>query len=212
MARDRAICLAHVIKDIDLVCRQLKIIRKSSRPMPDHLSELLIAYCDARDMAVAADLPEPPPLPPASNVSIDPNDSLSYIWNPPPPEWCDSDNEAVKRWEADLRSLQVQARKELASVLEKLPPRKRPPEPEFALPALATLPPLLSAADLARQLRQPMRRVETFLRRYHREEHQDCRTEVPNPRKREPKYLYRTADVWPALLERLPAWRKLTTD
>jgi hypothetical protein len=71
------------------------------------------------------------------------------------------------------------------------------------------LPAMLSAPDLARTLEQPVSRVESFLRRF-REDHPDSFTEVDNPRKNEPRYLYRTADVWPALQQQLPNWRKRT--
>ena len=70
-------------------------------------------------------------------------------------------------------------------------------------------PVLLSAADFARHLDQPASRVETFLGRYRRT-HPDCAIEVPNPKRTEPRYLYRTADVWPALQERLSEWQRLT--
>jgi hypothetical protein len=60
------------------------------------------------------------------------------------------------------------------------------------------LPQLLSAADLARCLGQPPDRVETFLRRV-RTKCLDCYIEVESPRKGEPRYLYRTKDVWPLL-------------
>jgi hypothetical protein len=71
------------------------------------------------------------------------------------------------------------------------------------------LPVMLSAADLARSLGQPVSRVESFLRRF-RESHPDCSIQVDSPRKNEPRVLYRTADVWPALQQQLPNWRKRT--
>jgi hypothetical protein len=75
------------------------------------------------------------------------------------------------------------------------------------------LPPLLSAADLARALQQPYSRVESFLRR-HRAEFSDCFVEAEveegGTRKNEPHYLYRVTDVWPFLQQKLPEWRKLT--
>lgn len=60
------------------------------------------------------------------------------------------------------------------------------------------LPALLSAADLSDRLQQPRSRVESFLRRF-RKSHRDCYTEADSPRRNEPRYLYRVADVWPAL-------------
>lgn len=62
------------------------------------------------------------------------------------------------------------------------------------------LPPFLSAADLARRLGRPPGGVETFLRRY-RDAHPDSAVEVPGPRVREPRVLYRTAEVWGPLTE-----------
>jgi hypothetical protein len=70
------------------------------------------------------------------------------------------------------------------------------------------LPNLLSARDLARQIGQPHGLVDCFLRRFH-EKHPDCRVGTDSPRKNEAHYLYRVADVWPALEERLKKWRSL---
>jgi hypothetical protein len=82
-----------------------------------------------------------------------------------------------------------------------------PGRPADAGQALLTA--LMSAADLAKLLGQPTDRVETFLRRY-RADHPDCCTEVDSRRTNEPRYLYRTADVWPALVQKLSEWRRLT--
>jgi hypothetical protein len=59
---------------------------------------------------------------------------------------------------------------------------------------------LLSASDLARKLGQPVSRVESFLRRY-RVKYPDCfhMNDRDDRRRNEPTYLYRTADVLPAL-------------
>lgn len=62
------------------------------------------------------------------------------------------------------------------------------------------LPSLLSAAELAKRIGQPVARVESFLRRY-RAKHPDCFIESSCSRRNEPRYLFRTADVWPALLQ-----------
>jgi hypothetical protein len=64
------------------------------------------------------------------------------------------------------------------------------------LPDPATLPPLLPSADLAQLCRVPANALDTALRR-HAESHPDCRTDVPNPRRGEPRVLYRVRDVWP---------------
>jgi hypothetical protein len=73
------------------------------------------------------------------------------------------------------------------------------------------LPTFLSAADLARGFDQPVDRVETFLRRL-RDKQKDCFVEVDSPKKNEPRYLYRTEEVVPALQEKLPKWQPLTDD
>jgi hypothetical protein len=59
---------------------------------------------------------------------------------------------------------------------------------------------LFSAPDLARQLGLPIPRVESCLRRY-RDKYPDCYVQIPEDdrRRNEPKYLYRRAEVWPAL-------------
>jgi hypothetical protein len=68
---------------------------------------------------------------------------------------------------------------------------------------------LMSARELADALRQPVPRVESFLRRY-RISHPDCANEQNNPRTREPRFYYHTAEVWPALQAQLPRWRNRT--
>jgi hypothetical protein len=67
----------------------------------------------------------------------------------------------------------------------------------------------LSAADLARLLRQPTDRVESFLRRF-RKDHPWCCEKMDNARRNEARILYHTAEVWPALQKQLQrrAWRK----
>jgi hypothetical protein len=61
-----------------------------------------------------------------------------------------------------------------------------------------SLPALLSARDLAEPLGQPVSRVESALRRY-RQICPDCCVYSNNPRRNEPKYLYRTDEVMPIL-------------
>jgi hypothetical protein len=63
-----------------------------------------------------------------------------------------------------------------------------------------TLPEFMSAADLARHLGEGVNAVETFLRRYRRD-HEDCyrQDHEEMPRRNEPRFLYRTRDVLPAL-------------
>jgi hypothetical protein len=81
----------------------------------------------------------------------------------------------------------------------------KPVEPPAVLLAM------LSATDIARYINQPVGRVETFLRRF-REKKPDCAEPVNNPRRGEPHYLYRVADVWPMIQEKLKSWSKLTDD
>jgi hypothetical protein len=68
------------------------------------------------------------------------------------------------------------------------------------------LPEFAAAPDLARLLQQPLKRVDACLRRL-RKQLPDCYVEVEEKkdrRRNEPRYMYRTADVWPALQEQLP--------
>lgn len=60
------------------------------------------------------------------------------------------------------------------------------------------LPALASAPELAALINQPNDPVESFLRRY-RNDHRDCFQPVDNPRRNEPRILYRVADVWEPL-------------
>jgi hypothetical protein len=83
--------------------------------------------------------------------------------------------------------------------------RRQPPAAEMP----TTWPKLLCASDLARLLKQPIGRVETFLRRF-RDTQPDCFEHVETPRKNEPRYLYRTPVVWPALQQQLSLWQRLT--
>jgi hypothetical protein len=63
------------------------------------------------------------------------------------------------------------------------------------------LPTLATVKELAERLHQPESVIRTCLGRY-RKTHTDCCEPVPRPRKREARYVYRTADVWPMLLQR----------
>jgi hypothetical protein len=60
--------------------------------------------------------------------------------------------------------------------------------------------PFQSAGDLARRFGWSVGAVESFLRRY-RERFVDCFDEADGRRRNEPRYLYRVADVLPALRE-----------
>lgn len=80
-----------------------------------------------------------------------------------------------------------------------------PPEPTADVPTVVqasdcpTSSPT-SASELARLLNQPVASVESFLRR-HRVAHPDCFFRTDAPRKNEPQYLYRPADVWAPLCQ-----------
>jgi hypothetical protein len=69
------------------------------------------------------------------------------------------------------------------------------------------LPALLSASDIATRIGRLRSSVTSFLTRF-AETHPDCRVETPSKRRNEPAYLYRTADVWPALEK----WMKVYGD
>ncbi len=83
----------------------------------------------------------------------------------------------------------------------------RPASCQLETPGEVQLAELLAASDLAQFLGQPVKRVDGFLRRYHLT-HPDSRVEVDTPRRNEPRFLYRTADVWPALQAQLPRWQR----
>ena len=63
------------------------------------------------------------------------------------------------------------------------------------------LPVLICASDIAKHIRQNVKSVTSFLTRF-AEKKPDCRVANDSKRKNEPAYLYRTADVWPALQAR----------
>jgi hypothetical protein len=57
---------------------------------------------------------------------------------------------------------------------------------------------MLTASDVARYLNLPAPRVESALRRF-RKKHPDCAEEQKHPRRNEPRWFYRTADIQPVL-------------
>ena len=59
-------------------------------------------------------------------------------------------------------------------------------------------PALLAASDIAKRIKRNVKSVSSFLTRF-AAKNQNCRTETETPKPNEPQYLYRTADVWPAL-------------
>src|SRR5262249_14772008 len=66
---------------------------------------------------------------------------------------------------------------------------------------LEQLPRTISATDLAEKLGMPSSTVEPHLRRL-RAKYDDCFQETEGRRKNEPRYMYRTAEVLPSLLEK----------
>ena len=69
---------------------------------------------------------------------------------------------------------------------------------EGGAPTETLLPLMLSASDIAKRIKQNSKSVSSFLTRF-ADKNRDCRIENPTKRKNEPKYLYRTTEVWPAL-------------
>lgn len=65
-------------------------------------------------------------------------------------------------------------------------------------PTDAVLPEMLSASDVAEHIDRNRSSVTSFLTRY-AQKYPDCRVPIDSKRKNEPGYLYRVADVWPAL-------------
>ncbi len=74
-----------------------------------------------------------------------------------------------------------------------------------------TTPQWASVNDLAVMLKKPRSAVESFLRRY-RVKYPDCFMEADSPRRNEPRYLYRIADVLPALKEHFVEKANLTDE
>ena len=64
----------------------------------------------------------------------------------------------------------------------------------------AILPTLLSASDIAKFIKRNPKSVTSFLTRF-AEKYPGCRAELEVKRVNEPQYLYRTAEVWPAIQE-----------
>lgn len=101
------------------------------------------------------------------------------------------------------------------------PPPPSPPKVPLGQPADATSEPrkptaiLMASRDLADALGVPERAnaVDTALRKFAKK-NPGCRDTVENPRKWEPRFLYRVDHVWMLLLAKLPRWRgsSLTTD
>jgi hypothetical protein len=133
-----------------------------------------------------------------------PRDGAVPDWLMPPQSACSVDSCGAGRQVSPATpTLSQNTSSGQEGVAETRSPKQSAPE------VLAALPTMLSASDLAREIGQPTPRVETFLRRFHKK-HPECRHEVDNPRRNEPRYLYSTVDVWPALQQQLPRWQELT--
>jgi hypothetical protein len=65
----------------------------------------------------------------------------------------------------------------------------------------------MSASDLAKSVGQPEKKVDQFLRQY-LIAHPDCREKIERSRRGEARYVYRTREVWNALLERVKEWEQ----
>ncbi|CAN5544477.1 hypothetical protein BH11PLA2_BH11PLA2_25170 [soil metagenome] len=74
----------------------------------------------------------------------------------------------------------------------------KPPVDPKAVVTEVIPPALLSATDIAKLLDRKRESVTSFLTRF-AEKNPDCRVEIPSKRRNEPGYMYRTADVLPAL-------------
>ena len=68
-----------------------------------------------------------------------------------------------------------------------------------------------AARDLAAKLGAEVGKVETVLRRYF-DKNPECRTQVENPRRGEPRHVYRVAEVWPELVKAWRRWNITTGD
>ncbi len=105
--------------------------------------------------------------------------------------------EAERLWpeaRADLQRLLIRASLEGGTAVERRT-AETPPAAE-----------LLSAADIAKLVEQDSKRVDKALGRF-AETHHDCRIEVKNRKVREARWLYRTKEVWPILMQHLANWR-----
>jgi hypothetical protein len=134
------------------------------------------------------------------------------------PHWQPGLLELVATSACDWQAIQSKTRWEFAQLVHReeaaaqpptpdlLPPRRQGPEARQDEHAILTYSPMC-AADLARHLGMSdhLRALETFLRR-HRRDYPDCCVEIERGgrRKNQALYLYRPADVWPALQE----WRR----
>lgn len=131
------------------------------------------------------------------------------IWDDGPDGMTEADHAArVAKHQPDVRPVR-EARQAIRDALDALaaPPNAATPtgtqqgEGEKPKPDATTeaIPPaLLSASDIAARINRKRESVTSFLTRF-AEKFPDCRVENPSKRKNEPGYLYRTADVWPAL-------------
>jgi hypothetical protein len=117
------------------------------------------------------------------------------------------------RYVRDLRAILSQACASLAPAAPLAPDSKAPPPtPELEAQVQAAspqqreqqavqamvLPAMMSARELASYFGLPYSKLESALRRY-RAHHLDCWHEVENPRRNEPRIMYRVAEVSPVV-------------
>jgi hypothetical protein len=130
-------------------------------------------------------------------------------------------DQAFRGYPVEIRGYSAEARAEnkedmrevVEQVLLKLPFNKEQGQ-DGAVELLLHTPSLMSTADLASLIGQPLSKVEPYVRRL-RERNKNCFEEIENPRKNEPKYLYRSKDVLPILLKhfgRVPSVRPAMSD
>jgi hypothetical protein len=119
----------------------------------------------------------------------------------------------VDAWEREQARLHTDAQRILNELKDALAIALDEPPPARSLeelpPELLQAP--LSASDLAALLKQPLPRVESFLRRY-RERNPGCAMYIEDRdsrRRNEPLHRYRVAEVWPALQQQLEKWKNM---
>jgi hypothetical protein len=105
--------------------------------------------------------------------------------------------QAAQQWPAEAEWEAMAAELAFESARAGVNDAKKPATDASATHVMS-VPEMLSAPDLAQLLGRDVAPVESFLRRF-RKRYPDCFREVEGARRNEPKYLYRTAIVLPAL-------------
>jgi hypothetical protein len=143
------------------------------------------------------------PLPPGRLLPDDKGDdkgiafALPPDWPPPVPAhlW-EQARLDLSRLRGEMAAFDAALISSTARVANAAASVTSPAPPPTGCPECGELPTMLSAADLAKVLNQPVDPLDSFLRRL-REKLPDCYQETDSPRKNEPRFLYRVADVWP---------------